>query len=80
MISVEIKDADKVSEGLSEVEIYCDSEGLKELQRQLNFLAKGESHVHLATPSWAGNELEEKIFGDGNVLINQLKITVIPKR
>lgn len=80
MISVEIKDSSKIKEGLSEVEIYCDSEGLKELQRQLNFLISGESHIHLTTPSWAGYELSEKTNGSGNVLVNQLKISLISKR
>ena len=74
MISIEIKDADKLKKGLSEVEIYCDLEGLKELQRQINFLIDGESHVHLATPAWAGNELNEKVHSDKNTLINQLTI------
>jgi Immunity protein 32 len=80
MISIEIRDAEKLGDGLSEVEIYCDLEGLKELMRHLRFLENGESHIHLATPSWAGNELGEKVIGKGNVIVNQLKIAIIPKR
>jgi catechol-2,3-dioxygenase len=77
MITVEIKDI--TNSELSEVEIYCDSEGLKELQRQLNFLAEGENHVHFATPSWAGNELNENKIGLSNILVNQLVIIKIPE-
>jgi hypothetical protein len=78
MITFEIKDAKKISDGLSEVEIYCDLEGVKELQRQLGFLLQGESHVHLATPSWAGIELDERTFGGENILVNQVKIILLP--
>ena len=74
MITIEIKDANKVAEGLAELEIFCDEEGLKEFQRQLNFLLAGESHIHMATPSWAGHELDEKVMGEGNTIVNQLTI------
>lgn len=74
MITIEIKDADQISIGRAEVEIFCDAEGLKDLQRQLNFLMNGTTHVHLATPSWAGNELDEEVQGKGNLLIHQLTI------
>jgi hypothetical protein len=78
MITFEIKDANKISEGIFEVQIYCDLEGVKELQRQLDFLLRGETHLHLATPSWAGWELDEKVLGDGNTLVNQVRITLVP--
>ena len=74
MLTVEIKDAEQIGEGRAEVEIVCDDEGLAELRKQLGFLAEGESHVHLATPAWAGTELDEDIQGDGNVLVHQLTI------
>jgi hypothetical protein len=74
MITVEIKDANQISEGRAEIEIYCDLEGLADLTRQLAFLMKDESHVHLATPAWAGNELDETVNGKGNVLVHQLTI------
>ena len=74
MLTVEIKDSDKVSMGTSEVEIYCDRKGLIELIRQLGFLQKGESHVHLMTESWGGNELTEETQGQDNVLVHHLRI------
>ena len=74
MITIEIKDAEKIGEGLSEVEIFCDFDGIKELKRQIEFLENGQSHVHLATPSWAGTELDEIPSGDGNVIVNQVTI------
>jgi hypothetical protein len=79
MITIEIKDADQITEGRAEIEIYCDTEGIAELERQLVFLRRGETHVHLASPSWAGNELGEIAFGDGNVLIHQATIVKIPR-
>ena len=80
MITVEIKDAAKASEGLAEVEIFCDSEGLVLLSRQVEHLKAGSSHVHLMTPAWAGNELAEKTFGSGTVLVNHLRITMLPRK
>ena len=74
MLTVEIKDPDKVSDGSSEIEIYCDQEGLEELKRQLGFLDKGKTHVHLMTESWAGSELSEKKQGARNALVHHLKI------
>ena len=79
MITIEIRDAAKASEGRTEVEIFCDSEGLSLLLKQLEHLRAGSSHVHLMTPAWAGNELGEKTFGNGTVLINHLRITMLPK-
>ena len=77
MITFEIKDGNKISDGLAELEIYCDLEGIKELQKQLYFLLEGETHIHLATPAWAGNELNEKKMGDKNILINQITLIKI---
>lgn len=80
MITIEIRDADKVNAGMAEVEIYCDTEGLSLLAKQIEHLKSGSSHVHLMTPSWAGNELGEKPFGKGTALINHLRITMLPKK
>jgi hypothetical protein len=79
MITIEIKDAGKIGEGLSEVDIYCDIEGINELKRQLEFLVQGETHVHLASASWAGNELSEVPFGEGSIIVHQATIVRIPK-
>jgi hypothetical protein len=74
MLTVEIKDADRILDGLTEVEIVCDEAGLAELRRQLGFLEGSPNHVHLATPSWSGTELNEEVQGNGNVLVHQLTI------
>jgi hypothetical protein len=78
MLTVELREADKASSELAEVEIFCDSEDLETLMRQLEFLKKGSTHVHLNTPSWAGDELNEKTVGEGNVLIHHLRIAMVP--
>ena len=78
MLTIEIRDAEKASAGMAEVEIFCDTEGLALLLRQLKHLQAGSSHVHLMTPAWAGNELDEKAFGKGTELINHLRITMLP--
>ena len=78
MLTIEIRDAEKARDGQAEVEIFCDQEGLSLLLRQLEFLKKGPAHVHLMTPSWAGNELNETRLGKETVLINHLKITLLP--
>ena len=80
MITIELRDAVKASEGMTEVEIFCDSEGLALLSTQLEHLKSGSSHVHLMTPAWAGNELGEKPFGKGTTLVNHLRITMVPKK
>lgn len=74
MLTIEIKDPEKAAEGSSEIEIYCDREGLEELKRQLGFLDRGETHVHLMSESWAGNELTEEKQGAKNALVHHLKI------
>ena len=79
MLTVEIRDAEKAAAGMAEVEIFCDSEGLALLFRQLEHLKKaGAGHVHLMSPAWAGNELDEKIIGKGTQLINHLRVTMVP--
>ena len=80
MITIEIRNAEKANEGIAEVEIFCDSEGLSLLSKQIEHLKSGSSHVHLMTPAWAGNELGEKTFGNETILINHLRITMLPKQ
>ena len=60
------------------VEIHCDSEGLELLVSKLNVLKQHGGHEHLMTPAWAGTELTEEKQGDGNELINHLKILLWP--
>ena len=78
MITIEIRDADKAHEGMTEVEIFCDADGLALLAKQIEHLKSGSSHVHLMTPAWAGDELGEKPYGTDTILINHLRITRIP--
>ena len=63
------------------VEIYCDRDGLELLVERLGKLAKStkaDNHDHLMTPSWAGTELTEEKQGNGNMLVNHLRITLLP--
>ena len=78
MLTIEIRDAEKASMGEAEVEIFCDADGVALLLRHLGFLKTGSTHFHLMTPSWAGNELGEKTLGVGTVLINHVKVTLLP--
>ena len=77
MLTIEIRDASEVSSGKAEVEIFCDTEGLALLFKQLDYLKAGSTHVHLMTPAWAGTELDEKPVGNGTELINHLRITML---
>jgi hypothetical protein len=76
MITTEIKDISK-PEG-SEVEIYMDREGLSLLIKKLKALESKGGHVHLMTPAWAGKELNEKLIGEGNTLVNHLCLMLQP--
>jgi hypothetical protein len=78
MISIQIRNAEKASESRTKVEIFCDPDGLTELLKQLGHLKTSSSHVHLMTPAWAGNELDERTFGTGATLINHLRISMVP--
>ena len=77
MLTVEIRDASKAVEGLAEVEIYCDLSGLEDLLRQIRFLESGQTHVHLMTSAWAGQELGEVCQGEGTNLIHHLRISMM---
>ena len=78
MLTVEIRDVERASAGGAEVEIFCDAEGLALLLHQLEHLKSGPNHIHFMTPSWAGNELEEKTVGERTVLVNHVRVTLLP--
>lgn len=63
-----------------EIEIFCDLAGLNDLIGKLTVLRDNlkETHLHLATAEWGGNELSDKTQGQENALIQQG--TVILKR
>lgn len=75
-LTVEIRDKNSDS---PEIEIYCDKEGISILIAELEKLksSTGPSHLHLATPSWAGHELTENLQGSDTELINQVTIRFI---
>jgi hypothetical protein len=77
MITVEVIDATQILDGAAELQISCDYEGLKYLQQQIKNLLDGETHVHLKTQEWAGEELSEEPFAGGTI-INHLVIGKIP--
>jgi len=61
----------------SELNIYCDEEGLSLLIKKLEILKgqKSQSHEHLMTPSWSGNELTEEVQDINNFILNKVTIT-----
>jgi Immunity protein 32 len=77
LLTVELRNPLKATEGMAEVEIYCDSSGLSELSRQIQFLLANETHVHLMTPAWAGQELTEISQGVGTTLVHHLRISLV---
>ena len=56
------------------VEIYLDNEGLRTLQKSIEYRRKHGGHEHLMTPSWAGNELSEMAQGKVTEIVNHLLI------
>lgn len=75
MITVEIKDISRPKE--AEVEIYMDRQGISLLIGILRALESKGGHDHLMTPSWAGDELDEKLVGKENTLVNHLRLTAL---
>ncbi len=58
-----------------EVAICFDLQGLDLLISKLEYLKMHVDHLHLMTPSWAGNELTEETNGGGNYkLLHSLRL------
>ncbi len=78
MIACEIKDFAKASEGEAEVEIFLDANGIEFLRYQLDLIEGGESHVHLMSPAWAGDELSDKpMNNDSNfAVVHHVKLVM----
>lgn len=73
LLTVELKDGWDISK--AEAAICFDDEGLDFLIKKLSRLRDKKGHMHLMTPSWAGNELTEKKQGSGEYgLINHLQL------
>jgi len=56
---------------LNAIELHLDQLGIESLIAQLEDLKAHNSHMHLMTPSWGGNELGETPHGS-NRLMNHL--------
>lgn len=62
-----------------ELAIVCDSEGLDSLIAHLQVLKRDGGHIHLMTPSWAGDELTEEKHMPDSDLINHLRVVLLPR-
>jgi Immunity protein 32 len=72
-LSFEVKDLDNPE--LTEVAVCFDDEGLDLLIKKLSWLKYKKDHLHLMTPSWAGNELSpDKCGGADYSLINHVRL------
>ena len=72
MITVELKDGLPAS--MTEVALCMDEAGLNKLIGLLQSLKGLSEHLHLKTPSWAGDELGEVAVGRDTSIINHLRI------
>lgn len=73
MITVELKGGQDAS--TAEVAICFDDHGLDLLIEKLSRLRGKKDHMHLMTPSWAGDELSEHKQGnDEYKLLNHLRL------
>jgi hypothetical protein len=58
-----------------EIAICFDKDGLEFLMAKLSALRDRQGHLHLMTPSWAGDELTEVLHGgDRYELCNSLRL------
>jgi hypothetical protein len=64
----------ELSSDPAELIIHADHKGLQQLQKQIDFLLKGSSHVHLMTPAWGGTELSEDRQDESATLLNKVTI------
>jgi hypothetical protein len=77
MISLEFEpNKDKIERA----EIYIDNQGIKDLERAINFLKSGKTdHIDLFSKTWGGDELTGISFNKKNIPIQYLKITFVEK-
>lgn len=77
-ITVEIKPtSESEKERPSQVEIYCDQEGLESLIMDLSRLKKPGDHSHFMTPSWGMDDLCEDKVEPKNDLVHHLEVILI---
>jgi hypothetical protein len=61
------------------VNVTADRDGLLLLRQQLDFLLSGsESHVHLMSESWGGNELDDGPVEADEVVLHAVNIGLVP--
>lgn len=73
ILTLEIKEQSPINE--SELVLCFDDEGIGILISKIQSLMGTKDHLHLMTPSWAGDELtEDKIGGEDYVLLNRLRL------
>ena len=56
------------------LEIHGNKHGLAGLRHALDHVLRTETHDHLMTREWGGNELSSDRQGDGNRLVHSVKI------
>lgn len=62
-----------------ELKILIDADGANKLREYLTkLIEKKDTHYHLMTPSWGGNDLDEEIIDKNSELVNQVLIQLIP--
>ena len=66
----------EMSDDKTEIEIHGDKEGLIYLVGLIEKVIKYNTHDHLMTPSWAGNELSEEAKGKNTHIINKVTIGI----
>ena len=58
-----------------EVNIIMDEDGAEKLIKMLTGLInKSDTHYHLMTPAFGGDELSEKTVVEGDTIINMLRL------
>lgn len=61
-----------------ELKIFCDVEGASLLKNYLDKIILGkDTHFHLMTPSWGGDELTDLKFDENAIKVNQVLINIV---
>lgn len=61
-----------------EVVLIVDKEGAEDLQKMLlTFINDMESHYHLMTPAFGGDQLSDSLLNKNNSIVNMLRIQYI---
>jgi len=61
-----------------EIIIQVNKDGALNLITYLsNLLESKDTHYHLMTPSWGGNELSEELILPNSLLVNQVRLQLV---